>query len=114
MSDIPVSEAPAQPKDDWLGRLGLGLAFVLVLVGMANNLTVGETVEPQQGRKVLGFLCDGVVTRINFQGIMRPDEICRGCVIPWWTKEEFIAASTVGAATGIIIEQPPEPSPSRP
>lgn len=85
-------------------------------VGVANNLTVGETVEAQQSRKVLGFLCDGVVTRINFEGIMRPDEICRGCVIPWWSKEEFIgAAAAVGAATAIIVEEPgPEPSPSRP
>lgn len=87
-----------------------------VQMGAANNLTVGETVEAQEARKILGFLCDGVVTRINYEGIMRPDEICRGCVIPWWTKEEFIgAAAAVGAATAIIVEEPgPEPSPSRP
>lgn len=85
-------------------------------VGAANNLTIGETVEPQQGNKVLGFLCDGIVTRVSAEGIMRPDEVCRGCVIPWWTKEELIgAAGAVGAATAIIVEEPgPEPSPSRP
>lgn len=85
-------------------------------VGVANNLVVGETVPAQEGKKVLGFLCDGVVTRINHEGIMRPDEICRGCVIPWWMKEEYVASlGAVGAATAIILEDPgPEPSPSRP
>ena len=33
--------------------------------GVAENLTVGETSPKQQGKKVLAFLCDGVVTRIN-------------------------------------------------
>ncbi len=86
--------------------------------GAANNLTIGETVEPQEGRKVLGFLCDGIVTRINFQGIPRPDEICRGCVIPWWAMNDYILPATagVGAVTTILIDDGPgdEPSPSRP
>ena len=86
--------------------------------GYANNLTVGETVEAQEGRKVLGFLCDGVVTRVNHEGIPRPDEICRGCVIPGWDKNDYIvpAAVGVGAITTILIEEGPgpEPSPSRP
>ena len=33
--------------------------------GVAENLTVGETSPKQQGKKVLAFLCDGVVTRVN-------------------------------------------------
>jgi hypothetical protein len=80
--------------------------------GRANNLTVGETVEAQEGRKVLGFLCDGVVTRVNFEGIPRPDEICRGCVIPWWEKNDYIvpAAISGGALTLVLVEE----SPSRP
>ncbi len=86
--------------------------------GSANNLTIGETVEAQEGRKVLGFLCDGIVTRVNFQGIPRPDEICRGCVIPWWGMNDYIVPATVGvgAVTTILIEEGPgpEPSPSRP
>lgn len=83
-------------------------------IGVSNNLVIGETVPPQQGRRVLGFLCDGIVTRINSEGIMRPDEICRGCVIPWWTKEEFLGAGAVAGVTTIILQPPPEPSPSRP
>ncbi|HEX4956205.1 MAG TPA: hypothetical protein VF017_22680 [Thermoanaerobaculia bacterium] len=82
--------------------------------GLANNLVIGETVAAQEGKRVLGFLCDGVVTRINADGIMRPDEVCRGCVIPWWTKQEFIGAAMLVPATLIIIDEPPEPSRSRP
>lgn len=97
------------------------VALTPVQVAASNNLTVGETVEAQQARKVLGFLCDGVVTRVNHEGLMRPDEICRGCVIPWYAREEFLIG-TVGttgaavAATTTIITgtTPPEPSPSRP
>ncbi len=83
-------------------------------VGYANNLVVGETVAAQQGRKVLGFLCDGVVTRINHEGIMRPDEVCRGCVIPFWTKET-VGAAALTTGSLVVIEPPPsETSPSRP
>lgn len=84
-------------------------------IGVANNLTVGETVPAQQGRRVLGFLCDGVVTRVSYEGIMRPDEICRGCVVPFFAKEAYLATAAVGAATAIILEPPPtEQSKSRP
>ena len=37
--------------------------------GVAQNLTVGETSPQQQGKKVLAFLCDGVVTRVNSAGV---------------------------------------------
>lgn len=84
-------------------------------VGVSNNLTVGETVAAQQGRKVLGFLCDGVVTRMNYEGILRPDEICRGCVVPFFAKETYIAPAILGAVSTIVLERPPgESSPSRP
>ena len=33
-----MSEAPVEASGDWMGRLALALAFVLVVVGMANNL----------------------------------------------------------------------------
>lgn len=82
-------------------------------IGTANNLVIGETVEAQEGRRVLGFLCDGIVTRINYLGIKRPDEICRGCVIPWWVKEEYIAPAVTTLGIPLIIDSP-DPSPSRP
>lgn len=79
--------------------------------GVAENLTVGETSPDQQGQKVLAFLCDGVVTRVNHAGIRRADEICRVCVVAWWRKAAFLPALPVGA---VIITDPPEVSPSRP
>jgi hypothetical protein len=66
----------------------------------------------------MAFLCYGVVTRINYEGIRRSDEVCRACVVAWWLYKP-VAIPTVGAAligTGIIItdDPPPEPSPARP
>ncbi len=81
--------------------------------GVANNLTVGETAPHQQGKTVLGFLCEGIVTRINWQGIRRADEVCRACVIAWWERKAVLIPAT--GVTGILIVDPdPEPSPSRP
>jgi len=78
--------------------------------GVAGNLTVGETIAQQQGKGVLGFLCDGIVTRVNHQGIRRSDEICRACVVAWWKLPTALAAVPI---TGILIIDD-EPSPSRP
>ena len=80
--------------------------------GAANNLVVGETVTTQEGDYVHGFLCDGVVTRVNHEGIMRPDEVCRGCVIPWWLKEEYIAPA-VAIPPATLIFPPDEDDVSR-
>jgi hypothetical protein len=82
--------------------------------GQAENLVVGETALPQKGRDVLGFLCDGIVSRIDANGILRADDACRTCVVAWWKRYPILA---VPAATGvgiIIHKKPPEPSPSRP
>ena len=81
--------------------------------GVAENLTVGETSPKQQGKKVMAFLCDGVVTRVNSEGIRRADEVCRACVIGLLWLPKAIIPAAVGV--GIISDkQPPEPSPSRP
>jgi hypothetical protein len=80
--------------------------------GVAENLTVGETSPDQQGRDVLAFLCDGIVTRINYAGIRRADDVCRVCVVAWWKKGAVLpAAALVGV---IVTDDDPEPSPSRP
>jgi hypothetical protein len=77
--------------------------------GVAGNLTVGETVAQQQGKGkgVLGFLCDGIVTRVNYEGIRRSDEVCRACVIAWWQLPAMAAVPTVGI---LIIDDPVSPS----
>lgn len=84
--------------------------------GVAENLTVGETSPNQQGKKVLAFLCDGVVTRVNYAGLRRSDEVCRACVVAWWQRKAvLIPVALAGAGVTIVDRQPsPEPSPSRP
>jgi hypothetical protein len=84
--------------------------------GVAQNLTVGETAAVQQGKDVLGFLCDGIVTRVNPIGIRRADDACRACVVAWWQKRDVLIPLTAaaGVTTVEIIDHTPEPSPSRP
>jgi hypothetical protein len=81
--------------------------------GVAENLTVGETAAQQQGKKVLAFLCDGVVTRVNYVGVRRADEVCRACVIAWWQRKAVLIPAVAGVS-GVIVTDEPEPSPSRP
>jgi hypothetical protein len=83
--------------------------------GVAENLTVGETTPEQQGAKVVGFLCKGVVTRINAQGIRRSDEICGPCAVVWWDRKSILIPAFAGGVIGVIVsDRNPEPSPSRP
>jgi hypothetical protein len=82
--------------------------------GVAQNLTVGETSAAQTKGEVMGFMCDGVVTRVNPQNVRRADDFCRTCVVAWWKKTEvLIPALAAGGVTTVIVDQP-EPSPSRP
>ena len=82
--------------------------------GVAQNLTVGETTADQSHGGVMGFLCDGVVTRVNTNNVRRADDFCRTCVVAWWKKTEvLVPAFAAGGVTTVILDQP-EPSPSRP
>jgi hypothetical protein len=85
--------------------------------GAAQNLTIGETSTKQPKNRVNGFLCDGIVTRVDPDNVKRADEICRTCVIAWWERKELlIPVLGAAGATGItsVIVDRPEPSPSRP
>ncbi len=86
--------------------------------GVAQNLTIGETKATQQNDKVYGFLCDGVVTRVNFENLRRADEACRACVVAWWRTGVIPATlGTAGLVSIIAVDNnppSPEPSPSRP
>lgn len=79
--------------------------------GMAENLVVGETEDEQVGEQVYGFLCDGIISRIGPDGILRADSICRRCIVAWWDKPEALvpAAVLLGGTTTLV-----EASPSRP
>ncbi|MFL6194434.1 MAG: hypothetical protein ACJ75H_09705 [Thermoanaerobaculia bacterium] len=83
--------------------------------GVAENLTVGETSAKQQGKKVMAFLCDGVVTRINHAGVRRSDDVCRACVVAWWQRKGVLIPVAGAALVGIVtVDDGREPSPSRP
>jgi hypothetical protein len=82
--------------------------------GVAENLTVGETSPKQQGKKVLGFLCDGVVTRVSSEGVRRADEVCRSCVIAFWQRKAVVLPIAAGFVGIVVTDDGPEPSPSRP
>ncbi len=84
--------------------------------GNAQNLTVGETSPKQANDRVMGFLCDGIVTRINNQNVPRADDKCRTCVVAWWMRKEILiplVAAGAGGITTIIVDHP-QSSPSRP
>jgi hypothetical protein len=51
--------------------------------GWAQNLTIGETTNRQYGRAVFHWLCDGIVTRLSVDGLLRGDDYCRACVIAY-------------------------------
>lgn len=81
--------------------------------GQSENLVIGHTVPAQERRQVLGFLCDGIISRIDWKGILRTDDVCRTCVIALWQKRAVYGP--VLGVTGIVItDDDPEPSPSRP
>lgn len=81
--------------------------------GWAQNLTVGETVEPQIDKQVYHWLCDGIVTRVDWQGIHRPDRVCRRCIVAWWDQPEAIVPAAVLLGGGVTVGDT-EASPSRP
>lgn len=83
--------------------------------GMAMNLTVGETSKWQIGEPVFHWECTGIVTRLDREGVLRPDEACRACVVAWWPIP--VGAATLGSIVAITEDDPGGPgevSPSRP
>ncbi len=80
-----------------------------VQAGWAANLTVGETTDVQARRCLFHWLCDGVVTRIGWEGILRPDECCRACVVAGlWPQ------AAAGVVLPGIITQRTDGSPEQP
>ena len=67
--------------------------------GQADNLTVGETTELQYGHEVFHWLCDGIVTRVGYEGILRGDEICRACVVATWLPVVPAGAALIAGTT---------------
>jgi hypothetical protein len=83
--------------------------------GVAENLIVGETTPEQQGEKVVGFLCKGVIARVNSEGIRRSDEICGPCAVVWWQDKRVLIPALAGGLVGVVVsDDDPVASPSRP
>jgi hypothetical protein len=83
--------------------------------GEAENLVIGETASWEEGQEPFHWLCDGIVSRIDPQGVLRVDRHCRFCVIAWWQRKEvLIPAAAAAVATGVIIadndDEPASPS----
>jgi hypothetical protein len=83
--------------------------------GVAENMIVGETTPEQQGEKVVGFLCKGVIARINSEGIRRSDEVCGPCAVVWWQDKRVLIPALASGLVGVVVtDDDPEPSSSRP
>lgn len=67
--------------------------------GQARNLTVGEKTEAQRGHELYHWLCDGVVSRVDFEGVLREDEICRACVVAAWLPVVPAGAALIAGTT---------------
>lgn len=88
-------------------------------LGHSENMIVGETAYWQRGEKLFHWECDGIVARVDPNGIRRGDEICRACVIAWYERPGLLIPAVVGASavTGVVLidDEPPLPvSPSEP
>lgn len=73
--------------------------------GLSQSLTVGETLESQQNEAVFHWLCDGIVSRVDFEDVLRPDELCRACVLAGL----FPAATAAGAIVAATAVEKREP-----
>lgn len=70
--------------------------------GQSRNLTVGETTELQEGKEVFHWLCDGIVSRVDTDSVLRGDEACRACVVAGFIP---IASAAGAVVAGTTIEK---------
>lgn len=90
----------------------------------AQNLVVGETIPNQENRAVVGFLCPGIISRIDSNGQIHSDETCRQAIIAgaagfagrskWLTPLLVAGGAGVGWAGAVIARDHEECSCSTP
>jgi hypothetical protein len=89
-------------------------------LGYARNLVVGETKVDQRDREVLGFICEGIISRITSEGYLRPDDVCRRALLiaaePSKKRLLLLLPLLITGGGGEIIRggEPGEVSPSTP
>jgi hypothetical protein len=89
---------------------------------LAQNLVVGETIIGQRDKEILGFVCPGVISRVDYTGELKPDEYCRKAAIllaaSAQNKAALIPLLVLGGGGGVIAivddDDDPPASPSRP
>lgn len=98
----------------------------LAELSFAHNLVVGETVVAQKGGGVLGFLCEGIISRIDYAGELRTDDYCcRELMLLAANKSTLLPFLLIGGTGGGITilrhhegiirhTEPEEASPPRP
>lgn len=77
--------------------------------GLSQSLVVGETLESQRDREVFHWLCDGIVSRVDSGNVLRPDALCRACVVAGFFPP--VAAGAIVAGTAIQKREPRSVSP---
>jgi hypothetical protein len=81
----------------------------------AKNLVIGETAPEQRDKEVLGFMCDGIVSRINARGDLLPDEQCRKILADQQKRAVWLPIAAVGSVgSGVVIIRKGEQSQARP
>lgn len=78
--------------------------------GLSQSLVVGETLATQKNREVFHWLCDGIVSRFDSDDVLRPDALCRACVVAGLFPVATAAGGIV-AATAIDKREPRSVSP---
>jgi hypothetical protein len=73
----------------------------------AHNLVVGETTIDQRDKKVYGFQCPGIVSRLQPDGDLRPDAYCRMALLALRPPKERLLlllplALVPGTSGGVI------------
>ncbi len=69
--------------------------------GQSQSLVVGETLDSQKNREVFHWLCDGIVSRFDSDNVLRPDSLCRACVVAGFLP----AAAAAGVVTAVAVDK---------